>query len=199
VKNYRVTFGGEKIDYYCDFPLVRNYRPIIKEILEMLKRCGVDQAWWFFEPYVEITWLCDDDKVAEVAMECVTTILKSHKLDFKQFNPTDGVFGDWYGLTLEERQFGAERYAEIAKTSSYYLDNMEVIQNGLGLEKHFMRATHVLANQLGMNYEEEGIALLKRGCLALLFYNLGHEKAVATYEKLFKEKYLGRDEDPSKL
>lgn len=199
MKNYRVTFGGQKIDYHSNFALVCNYYVIIKEILEMLNRCGVKEAWWFYEPYAEITWLCEDEKVAEVAMECVTTILKSHKIEFKQLSPADGVFGDWYGLTPQERQFGAERYAEIAKTSAHYMKNMQVIENGLGLEKHFMRATHVLANQLGMNYEEEGIALLKRGCLALLFYNLGHEKAVATYEKLFKEKYLGRDEDPSKL
>lgn len=197
MQNYRVTFGGEKIDYQSNFADCRNYYGMIEYIIHLLNALEIKEVWWFFEPYVEITWLCDDVEKAAAAMNLVSMFLEKQGIEYKKFTPADGVFGDWHGLTPEERLFGAKRYAAIAKTSQCYYENMDTIKAGMGLEKHFARATHVLANQLGMNYEEEGIALLKRGFLAILFWNLGHEKAVATYEKLFKEKYLGRDEDPS--
>lgn len=195
MQNYRVTFGGDNIDYHSNFADCRSYWPKVSAILDILKMHGIDEAWWFFEPYAEVTWLCEDADKATIVMNVVSAFLTNHGIEHKKFTPADGVFGDWHGLTPEERLFGANRYAAIAKTSQCYYENMDTIKAGMGLEKHFARATHVLANQLGMNYEEEGIALLKRGFLAILFWNLGHEKAVTTYEKLFKEKYLGRDED----
>lgn len=199
MKNYRITFGGEHINYYDNFSECRKYYPIIKSILDILKKNGINDAWWFFEPYVEITWLCDDELIGNKSLHEVASIFEYTNIPYKTFSPSDGIFGDWHGLTPEEREFGAKRYAQLAKTSQFYYENMDTIEKGMGLEKHFARATHVLANQLGMNYEQEGIALLKRGFLDILFWNLGHEKAVATYEKLFKEKYLGRDEDLSQL
>jgi len=197
MQNYRVIFGGSEIDYFSNFADCRKYYPFIRLIRKTLEEHGIDRSWWFFEPYVEITWLCDQPDIAEKAMQAVCDLLEKAGLEYKKFIPADGIFGDWHGLTPEEREFGAGRYAELAKTSAFYYENMDTIDAGMGLEKHFGRATHVLANQLGLNYEQEGIALLKRGFLGILFWHLGHEKAVATYEKLFKEKYLGRDEDPS--
>jgi hypothetical protein len=197
MQNYRVTFGGEQIDYHSNFAACRGYWPIIKAVLDILRTHGIEEAWWFFEPYVEITWLCDDKERAEKAMVAVSGLLESEQYKYQKFTPDDGIFGDWHGLTPEEREFGAKRYAALAKTSTHYYENLGIIEGGMGVEKHFARATHVLANQLGLNYEAEGIALLKRGFLCILFYHLGHQKAVDTYEKLFKEKYLGRDEDLS--
>jgi len=197
MQNYRVTFGGETIDYYSDFAACRGYYPIIKSILVLLRQYGIEDAWWFFEPYVEITWLCDDAVRAAEAMSTICDLLEKQGLQYKKFTPEDGIFGDWHGVTPEERLFGAKRYAQLAKTSEYYYDNMATIQAGMGVEKHFARATHVLANQLALNYEAEGLTLLKRGFCCLLFYHFGYEKAVDMYEKLFKEKYLGKDEDPS--
>jgi len=195
MQNYRVTFGGENIDYRSDFAACRGYWPIIKTVLDALDTFGIEDKWWFFEPYVEITWLCDDPDVAEKAMNEVSRLLGD--IEYKKLTPADGVFGDWHGLTPEEREFGAKRYAQLAKTSRCYYENMDVIDKGMGLEKHYSRTTHVLANQLGLNYNAEGVALIKRGLLCLLMFNLGHQPAVDIYEQLFKEKYLGRDEDPS--
>lgn len=197
MQNYRVTFGGEAIDYRSNFAACRGYWPMIKSILDVLREYGIEEAWWFFEPYVEITWLCNDPEKAPWAFTAVCELLETEKIEYKKFTPADGIFGDWYGLTPEEREFGAKRYAALAKTSEHYYENLETIEAGMGVEKHFVRATHVLANQLGLNYEAEGIALIKRGMLCLMMYNLGHQPAVDMYEKMFKEKYLGRDEDPS--
>lgn len=197
MQNYRVTFGGEGINYYKNFADCRGYYPIIKAVRDILKANGVDRSWWFFEPYVEITWLCDQPDIALKAMEQVCLALDLLKIEYKKFTPEDGIFADWHGLTPEEREFGAGRYAELANTSAFYYDNMDVIEKGMGVTKHYARTTHVIANQLALNFEEEGIALMKRGFLCLMMYHLGNEKAIQTYEKIFKEKYLGRDEDLS--
>ena len=54
-----------------------------------------------------------------------------------------------------------------------------------------MRRPHVIANQIGMNYDEEAIALMQRATLAGLFWELGdHAEAVECYEDKFDEKYL---------
>ena len=62
---------------------------------------------------------------------------------------------------------------------------------GPGERWGFMRRPHVLANQIGMNYNEEAIALKQRAVLAGLFWELGdHAEAVKCYEDQCGEKYL---------
>jgi hypothetical protein len=159
---------------------------LIESIIRALEANGVTERWWFFEPYVEITWFAEED-----VTRCVEDILSESDIgEYKFSTPKDGQFADWYGLSPEEREFGARRYARIAEVTRLFEEQKGVIEDGLGQERHFMRSCHVMANQLAMNYQEEGIALLKRGIIALLFWNLGHEKAVEVYEKMFNEKYM---------
>lgn len=188
--NYRVTFGGQDIDYKSNFKDCRHQWPIIAEIFDIVAADhGIEFIWWF-EPYTEITWLAHNTKDGEAALEAVTDFLDNKKIEYATSTPADGQFADWYGLTPEEREWGAIRYATIAREAMWYYDHQEMIDKGFGLDQHYMRSTHVLANQLALNYKREGILLIKRGILALLFWWLGHKKAVWVYTKIMRQRYL---------
>jgi hypothetical protein len=201
LQNYRVTFGGEEIDYKSNFSECRKYFDIIDAIVSILEEDTfypgyIKGVWWFFEPYVEITWLIDsgvNKGACDHILSWVTNILDDNSIEYKVFTPKDGQFADWYGLTPEEREWGALNYNEIKKVATHFYEGKDVVENGLGLERHYMRACHVLANQLGLNYQDESRLLSKRAFLADAFYRLGHEKAIKFYEETYNEKYLGRD------
>ncbi len=97
---------------------------------------------------------------------------------------------DWYCKNPKEQEFGYKTYAASAKLAMLFWRYSQDIQDGCGERNQFMRRTHVLANQLAMNYDEESKALAQRARLAELFWEYGHEEAVRRYEEEFKEKYL---------
>ncbi len=188
MKNYRLTFGGEDIDYESNFAECRKYYPIIFKMMDIAKYYDA-RIWWFFEPYAEVTWICDDDESAKEMMKCCTDILKKHNLKYKKYTPKNGIFADWYCKTPKEREFTTARYAACAKQARLFIEAEKAISRGHGLENQYARSAHVLANQLAMNYADEGRILMQRGLLALSFFYAGHEKAVALYNKIFKNKY----------
>jgi hypothetical protein len=109
--------------------------------------------------------------------------------DIRWSESPEGGIVDWYCKSDTEREFGAKTYARSAEMAELFYLYKYTVQDGKGWEGQFMRRLHVLANQLGYNYREEGILLIKRGVLALLFWFLGHHKAVWVYTKILRQEY----------
>lgn len=189
--NYRVTFGGEQIDYRNGFEECRKYFPVIKRIRATAKEDGIEDIWWFFEPFVEITWI--DRRKDGPFLDTVAFILHDEGIvRYKTFSPTDGQFADWFGKTPQERRLGYKRYAKLAELSEMLLENQDIIEEGMGFDAHLTRCTHTIANQLGMNYMDEGMALFKRSILCFLYFFAPKPQiAIDTWEKLFNEKFQG--------
>jgi len=198
LNNYRVTFGGIDIDYKSNFAKCQEYWKYVKVIMGILKLHGVSDRnkWWFFEPYVEITWIEDNEKSAKVQMDGVKRYVESQP-DIKDVNyliPTNGKFADWYFQpgNLSERKFSYTRYAACALQSQLfyeYMQNIDLPDRSKGLEQHYVRSCHVLANQLALSYKEEGRLLFWRSILCKLFWWFGHKRAVWLYTKIFRQKY----------
>lgn len=186
--NYRITFGGEDIDYKNNFSECRKKYKIICGIITRLKELGVTDVWWFFEPYVEITWLLKNDDEGK-SLSDVVQMLEYRNIPYKFSTPANGQICDWYCNSDAEREFGAKAYARSAELASLFYTYKDCIESGKGLEQQYVRRCHVLANQLTLNYKQEGFLLIKRGILCLLFWFLGHHKAVWIYTKILRQKY----------
>lgn len=196
VNNYRVNFGGDEIDYRDNFKDCRKYFPVLDELYTLMAHWGVDDCWHFFEPYVEFTWVCDEDAlgdtaVGEVILSEVLKLLAEEGIEPTLVHrPIDGVVVDWYCKNPEEQEFGYKTYALSAKMAMLFWKYEEAIDKGCGEQNQFMRRPHVLANQIGMNYADEASALYLRSKLAGLFWRFGHEEAVKQYEEMYGQRYL---------
>lgn len=184
--NYRVNFGGEGIDYKNNFSECKDYFPILSELYELMASRGVAYCWHFFEPYVEFTWVSVDNVLDEV----LTILSRKGITPTLIHKPSDGIIVDWYCKSDEEREFGYKTYALSAKMALLFWKFRAAIASGCGEKNHYMRRTHVLANQLAMNYQVESATLAQRSALAHLFWLHGHDKAVEIYEGMYREKYL---------
>lgn len=179
----RVEFGGEFIDYKSNFDQVRTYHPVVHRTINRLKALGVEHCWYFYEPYVEITWVSEKDHIDDVVRQLDLLGITNVRV-FR-----DGDFLDWYYEFHSEKEFSWKRYAALTDVSLLFCDYKEPIERGKGLDLHYVRCAHVLANQLGLNYKREGWLLIKRGVLCLLFWHLGHKRAVWVWTKLLRQKY----------
>lgn len=167
---YRITFDTHRRDYFTEFcTCPRDMYPTIKSIIDQATSMGIEDIWWFFEPYAEVTWYAKDDQLLQDAMD----ICEADGFDDPRvLTPnTKGRFYNWYGSDDEEIRASARTYAEIRKTSQVILDNADALK--MGRECHYQRSLHVLANQLGLNYFDEGWASLKHGalCMAMFWLN----------------------------
>lgn len=197
LNNYRVTFGGIDIDYKSNFAKCREYIKHVAHIGQFLKLYGVedDMHWFFFEPYVEITWVSNQHKgKMETLIRDIENYLEFNRLkNIKCLYPEDGEFADWYfgPGNLKEREFSFRRYGYCARQSELFYTYMKDIENesGKSLEQHYVRSCHVLANQLALSYKEEGRLLFWRSILCKLFWWFGHKRAVWLYTKIFRQKY----------
>lgn len=187
--NYRVVFGGEDIDYKSNFKDCVKYIGVIRKIFIVLDLCDVKHKWYFFEPYVEITWIDDNDKFALIKKNILELLERENISDAKFSTPDNGAICDWYCDSDLEREFGYQTYSESSKLALLFFRYAEVIKRGKGLENQYVRRCHVLACQLAINYKQEGIYLIKRGILCLLFWFLGHHKAVWIYRNILRCKY----------
>lgn len=192
VNNYRVTFGGSEIDYRSNFKDCRKYFPILEKLYDLMGFEDIEDAWHFFEPYVEFTWVYHGDaECGEEILEAVLELLRSENIEPSLIHrPQDGVIVDWYCKSPEEQQFGYKTYALSAKMAMLFWEYEESISKGCGEQNQFMRRPHVLANQIGMNYADEASALYLRSKLAGLFWRFGHEEAVKQYEEMYGQRYL---------
>lgn len=189
MNNYRVCFGGSEIDYHANFKEVRKYYPLIRKIFVILDSFHIQHKWWFFEPYVEITWLDEGNHYIEIRSKIELLLSQNAIKDARWFAPKDGKFADWYCKTDGERHFGAETYARGAELAQCFYEYELTVADGMGWRSQYMRRMHVLANQLGFNYYDEGIMSLKRGILSLLFWYFGFERAVWIYRHILRQKY----------
>lgn len=188
LQSYRVQFGGSHIDCRDNFEEVRKYWPILKEILDIADYCRIEHIWWFFEPYVEITWLANNN----LLFNKVKMLLEAKNIkDVEAWGPAreNGRFHDWYCKTEEEKDVGAKMYGASAKLARLFYENEQTLKRGKGWDNQYVRRCHTLANQLGFNYKQEGSMLFWRGILCWLFYYLGHKKAVWVYTKILRRKY----------
>ena len=196
INNYRVNFGGDTIDYRDNFGDCKQYFPILEKFYDLMASYEIDDAWHFFEPYVELTWVCEydtpgDTVVGEEVLNAVLQLLADEGIEPTLVHrPKDGVVVDWYCKSPEEQEFGYKTYALSAKTAMLFWKYRDSIAKGCGEKGQYMRRPHALANQLALNYELEAEYLGQRAVLCQLFWTLGHEEAVRVYEKLFEEKYL---------
>jgi hypothetical protein len=192
IQNYRINFGGENIDYKDNFSQCKQYFPILERLYKIMANDRVEYAWHFFEPYVEFTWVDDkSEEYNENIIQDIVDILAENNLKPSLIHrPKDGVIIDWYCKSPEEQRFGMESYALSAKMAMLFWKYQDSIAKGCGEENQYMRRTHVLANQLAINYAEESKLLAMRSHLAILFWKNGHAEAVAEYEKTFGVKYL---------
>lgn len=200
MNNYRVTFGGSEIDYKSDFDKCRAYWPDIKRIFSIIDSYSFERSyfvkkWFFFESYVEITWIEHNPSAGEQQIREISAYLKERNISDVVFKtPNDGVFADWYynkkaPRAEKELSFGVKRYAACSKQAELFYENMSSIERGKGLENHYVRSCHVLANQLALNYKDEGRLLFWRAILCKLFYWFRHKKAVWIYTKIFRQTY----------
>lgn len=194
IRNYRVNFGGDQIDYRDNFKDCRQYFPILERLYGLMTMMHISDCWHFFEPYVEFTWVVHESHEGheEDILQYVLDILKSEGIEPTLIHrPDNGIIVDWYCKNPDEQVFGYKTYAISAQMAMLFWRYREAIEKGCGEERQFMRRPHVLANQIGMNYNEEAQALASRSIMARLFWDIGdHEKAVAAYEDETGEKYF---------
>jgi hypothetical protein len=188
----RVTFGGCGINYKSNFEDCLQHVPSIREVRKVLGSFGIRNWWYLFEPYVEITWLQEntDESFDEMVKREIGNALEERSVYDYKFHAGDGMaLAEWYCCSEEEREFGINTYSRSAGIALMFDEYQSAISAGKGLENQYVRRCHVLANQLGMNYKREGVALLKRGALCLLLWWLGHKKAVWFYQKILRQRY----------
>ncbi len=209
--NYRINlyFTGEGTDYWKDFHKLREHYDIIAAIFHQLKQNNVEHMWFFFEPYIEITWLqhknCGQQTLQEV-VEFVqelgfTTYEKGQEYHqtYTTASSKDGLtFCDWFDCNKGEKFFGALRYSGTSKVALSYYTCREAVDAGKGPNKQFMRSIHSLANQMGLNYRAEGWYAVKRGVFCLLIWMFhkvfpkrsmnGYLIACFIYEKILRLK-----------
>jgi hypothetical protein len=181
-RTYRVTFDGKETDYYN----------VIEDIFVVLEDENVPYKWFFLKPHVEITWIDHKDvhfKYARIKKK-ISNKLKSYNIfEFKHCWTRDDKMAEKYGCSDEECEFGYMTYALSAEMVRLFNDYNVFIKKGKGIENQYVRRCHVLANQLGLDYKKEGIFLIRRGVLCLLFWFFSRKKAVWIYEKLLRQKH----------
>lgn len=202
MNNYRVTFAHhitEKCDYwnsnsetiklkFKDLPNL--LYPTISLILKEARELGIKYIWFFYEPYVEITWLSDDELVSEELFTKIDEILKAKNIkDVKRRYPVHGNFGDWFCNSDREMEFGAKRHDLCRQWIELYNEYKDAVDDGKGLQHQVRRTIHTLCNPLGLNFLDEARICFWRGILCLLFRFFLFKRAIWIYTKIFRQKY----------
>lgn len=202
--NYRITFLHSK---ECDYwgknrrglqaescPTFREwadqYYPIIAECLSRIRYIGINDVWWFHEPFIEITWLTDEPEKAEKAFAVVEAYLSMMGItDYHRHYPTGGQFADWFCVNEEERLFGAKRHVLSAQWVLLYRQHQQAVDTGMGVRAQVGRTIHTICNPLGLNYKDEAKICFSRGLICLLFCWLPFSKARWVYKHVFRQPY----------
>jgi hypothetical protein len=216
--NYRINlyFTGPGLKYWRDFHKNRRHYALISSIFAHLEERGVEHKWFFFEPYVEITWLEHKDRgptTLEDLVKCLednnfTQRTKKHRDEGLIYNNTydtmsslNGLnFCEWFDKGHMEKFFGALRYAATAQVALALYETGKAVDEGKGINAQYMRSLHSLANQMGLNYRQEGWYAIKRGIFCLLIWATkwffpektmgGYKTARFIYRKIFRQKDL---------
>jgi hypothetical protein len=200
MNNYRINLRYKfSVDYwnkkdvkFSDLP--RHCNIFIRNIRYKANDLGIKYLWFFYEPYLEITWLSDEAQAKEL-FEFAESLSSSRILDFIDWDslekrtPSDGVFGDWFCNNEREREFGAKRHSLCADFADLVEQYKYDIESGKGIGEQVKRTIHTICNPLGLNYKDEARICFSRGLICLLFCYFSFNKAVWIYTKIFRQKY----------
>ena len=194
LKNYRVTFLkslDDTTDYWKDFPAVTKWYPVIRQITDYAKKIEIEYIWFFYEPFIEITWLTKSKIKSEALVGYIQFLATRYKItDVKEFGPEDGDFADWFCQTDREREFGGKRHDICRQWVDLYYDYKDDVDKGKGLKEQVKRTIHTLCNPLALNFKDEGKIALSRAIACLLFiYVKPRWLALFIYKKIFRQKY----------
>lgn len=190
-RNYRLNIEAEDTRMHVSGGM--EYFNLLEKLYSHTEAFGL-MAWHHFEPYLEFTIYTPECQystkdVAPVA--CINVIklsLQDHPIKFKiisELGPANGFFADWYIKTPEESLFSMETMYYSAKIAMQFHKHRKAVLQGKGWDRHAMRRTHVLFNQLGLTYEEEYKLLSNRALIAaLLGSGLSMDKMKEQYNKL---------------
>jgi len=202
MNNYRVEYARKfeiNLDYYnknkklqaeaCNRfgDLPEKLWPEISLIYKKADELGITYIWHFYEPYVELTWLSDNEANSEALIVYIESLV-SHYGDLVIRRPKDGVFADWYCTSEREREFGAKRHAICAQWVRLYHEYKDCVDSGKGLNSQFARTIHTLANPLGLNYYDEAKICWRRVVMGTLLRYLSYEKASFVFFKILRFK-----------
>lgn len=178
----RVTFGHDiPVDYWNNKQPSKNvlpfkqhrdkYFPIIKDIRNIVKKHKCDYVWFFFEPYIEITWIVKNEKQSKLITDSIKKYLKSKKIKDYKFSGylKDHNIGDWFCCSESEKEFGCKVHHLCAEFVESYFEHKQSVDNGKTLEKQVGRTIHRLCNPLGLNYFDEIRICFRRGMLCLIY------------------------------
>lgn len=191
MNNYRITFHHEDhgIDYWKDFGAAKKFFPIVRQIFDVLVRHEVKLYWFFYEPFVEITWIDDGDKFKDIQSEIEPILFAAKISDEKWSTPANGNFADWFCDSPEEMEFGAKRHALSTQYVLLCDEYADAIQKGKGVERQLSRTIHTIANPLTLNFKAEARLCLRRGVACALFSIFPHKVAVWIFRHIFFQKY----------
>lgn len=197
--NYRIEFGfrkeGKDIDYWGKNKKIPSFRDLLKihyknlrELLILAREYrSIIYIWWFFEPHVELTFLCENQGEAEEFIAKAIKYLEAQGIkDYKTYDPASGWFGDWYGKTREEQEFGARRHSFCANWIINYLVYKTHVDSGFGLENQVGRTIHTLCNPLGLNYMDEAKICYRRMIICLCYRFFKPKTAAWIFRNVFR-------------
>ena len=127
-------------------------------------------SWYLFEPYIEVTWVCPIDCYNAVVHRVKHTldVFRVPKSNYEIIGPEHGQFASWYHKNKSEFFQTIHMHHHLAALTRHFMWNHKNIEAGYGIEKQYLRATHLLANMLGINNFREGHLKLRDGAKRLI-------------------------------
>lgn len=201
---YRITFchdvecnywGKNKkqlqAESYLNFSeLHDHFYPIIDGIKLRAKNYGIPYIWYFYEPFVEITWFGIDKKTNEFFLESVKRLLNSYAIfDIHEHESENGEIIDWFCENENEREFGGKIHSKCSEIAELFYQYNKDIKNGKGKKEQVKRTIHRICNPIGLNYLDEAYICFSRGLICLLFKFFSFKKAIWIYKNIFRQKY----------
>lgn len=197
---YRITFlRSIECDYwgtnkrklqsesYLNFNDVhKKYYHLVKEIKDLAKSFGIKDFWHFYEPYIEITWISDEEQARKLYI-AIETILTRENI--KDAVKEQGMGADWFCCNAREREFGAKRHTLSSDFVDLVQEYEKDIKIGKGVHAQVGRLIHTVCNPLGINYSDEAKICFRRGLICVLFRYFSFNKAVWIYKNIFRQKY----------
>ena len=199
----RITFGHDiDVDYWNNrqpslnvLPFKQHrdkYYPIIKRIREILSDNFCNDSWFFFEPYVEITWVYPDFVDPKDVLSKIKRYLKRRNItDYKIGDNIKGHnYGDWFCNSEKEKEFGCKVHVLCAEFVKLYYDYKDSVDNGKTLEKQISRTIHRLCNPLGLNFWDEAKICFRRGIICSVYTIFFEQPKISKFilEKIFRFK-----------
>lgn len=194
LKNYRINIHHPNLLVKrSEFYKLQQYHSDLQKTIFIAtnQQFNIPLIWWFFEPYIEITWMSSDRTISDsLVLEIKnlwSKILPGAIFEYK--TPEDGDFADWYCDSEEERFFGAVRHSLSCTWVVNYIQNHKSVNAGKGLKKQVGRTIHTICNPLGLTYWEEAKICFDRGIICILFCFFKFKTAIWIYEKILRRKY----------